>query len=197
MLDPFTEEETDEDDIGATPTTSPFIFNSLTSKVFRIVGLFMVVMGGTFFWLYSGGLGDILRLFLDRVPQNVLDEVAARNDIDPSGMDLGELIEAMDIVVALHPVEVLIFEAKVSALAGLVATLPVILFYAWPAAKERGLVYGDRRTFVVWGRFACRLRRRNLSRVFLSRQRSSRIWSRTRSATDGHLPPGSRASSGS
>jgi len=120
--------------------------------VFRIVGLFMVVMGGTFFWLYSGGLGDILRLFLDRVPQNVLDEVATRNDIDPSGMDLGELIEAMDIVVALHPVEVLIFEAKVSALAGLVATtLPVILFYAWPAAKERGLVYGDRRTFVVWG----------------------------------------------
>jgi len=151
MLDPFTEEETDEDDIGGYAYDIAFIFNSLTSKVFRIVGLFMVVMGGTFFWLYSGGLGDILRLFLDRVPQNVLDEVATRNDIDPSGMDLGELIEAMDIVVALHPVEVLIFEAKVSALAGLVATLPVILFYAWPAAKERGLVYGDRRTFVVWG----------------------------------------------
>ncbi|MFB1065674.1 twin-arginine translocase subunit TatC [Natrinema sp. H-ect4] len=151
MLDPFTEEETDEDDIGGYAYDIAFIFNSLTSKVFRIVGLFMVVMGGTFFWLYSGGLGDILRLFLDRVPQNVLDEVATRNDIDPSGMDLGELIEAMDIVVALHPVEVLIFEAKVSALAGLVATLPVILYYAWPPAKERGLVYGDRRTFVVWG----------------------------------------------
>ncbi|WP_226039728.1 twin-arginine translocase subunit TatC [Natrinema sp. DC36] len=151
MLDPFTEDETTEDDIGGYAYDIAFIFNSLTSKVFRIVGLFMVVMGGTFFWLYSGGLGDILRLFLDRVPQHVLDEVASRNDIDPSGMNLGELIEAMDIVVALHPVEVLIFEAKVSALAGLVATLPVILFYAWPAAKERGLVYGDRRTFVVWG----------------------------------------------
>ncbi|QLK24441.1 twin-arginine translocase subunit TatC [Natrinema zhouii] len=150
MLDPFTEEETDEDDIGGYAYDIAFIFNSLTSKVFRIVGLFMVVMGGTFFWLYSGGLGDVLRLFLDRVPRHVLEEVVEEG-ADPSRMDLGELIEAMDIVVALHPVEVLIFEAKVSALAGLVATLPVILFYAWPPAKERGLVYGDRRTFVVWG----------------------------------------------
>ncbi|OAQ52972.1 preprotein translocase subunit TatC [Natrinema mahii] len=151
MLDPFTEDETTEDDIGGYAYDIAFIFNSLTSKMFRIVGLFMVVMGGTFFWLYSGGLGDVLRLFLDRVPQHVLDEVAARNDIDPSQMTLDELIEAMDIVVALHPVEVLIFEAKVSALAGFVAVLPLILFYAWPAAKERGLVYGDRRTFLVWG----------------------------------------------
>ncbi len=151
MLDPFTEDETTEDDIGGYAYDIAFILNSLTSKVFRIVGLFMVVMGGTFFWLYSGGLGDVLRLFLDRVPQHVLDEVAARNDIDPSQMSLDELIEAMDIVVALHPVEVLIFEAKVSALAGIVAVLPLILYYAWPAAKERGLVYGDRRTFVVWG----------------------------------------------
>ncbi len=150
MLDPFTEEETDEDDIGGYAYDIAFIFNSLTSKVFRIVGLFMVVMGGTFFWLYSGGLGDVLRLFLDRVPRHVLEEVVAEG-ADPSTMSLAELIEAMDIVVALHPVEVLIFEAKVSALAGLVATLPVILFYAWPPAKERGLVYGDRRTFVVWG----------------------------------------------
>ncbi|MFC6766717.1 twin-arginine translocase subunit TatC [Natrinema soli] len=149
MLDPFTEEETDEDDIGGYAYDIAFIFNSLTSKVFRIVGLFMVVMGGTFFWLYSGGLGDVLRLFLDRVPRHVLEEVV-REGADPSTMSLGELIEAMDIVVALHPVEVLIFEAKVSALAGLVATLPLVLFYAWPPAKERGLVYGDRRTFVVW-----------------------------------------------
>ena len=151
MLDPFTEDETTEDDIGGYAYDIAFIFNSLTSKVFRIVGLFMVVMGGTFFWLYSDGLGEILKLFLNRVPQHVLDEVATRNGIDPAEMSFQELIEAMDIVVALHPVEVLIFEAKVSALAGLVATLPLVLFYAWPAAKERGLVYGDRRTFVVWG----------------------------------------------
>ncbi|WP_222915845.1 twin-arginine translocase subunit TatC [Natrinema sp. SYSU A 869] len=150
MLDPFTEEETDEDDIGGYAYDIAFIFNSLTSKVFRIVGLFMVVMGGTFFWLYSGGLGDVLRLFLDRVPRHVLEEVVEEG-ADPSTMSLGELIEAMDIVIALNPVEVLIFEAKVSALAGIIAALPLLLFYAWPPAKERGLVYGDRRTFVVWG----------------------------------------------
>ncbi|RZH68748.1 twin-arginine translocase subunit TatC [Natrinema altunense] len=150
MLDPFTEDETTEDDIGGYAYDIAFIFNSLTSKVFRIVGLFMVVMGGTFFWLYSGGLGDILKLFLDRVPRHVLEEVVEEG-VDPSTLSLPDLIEKMDIVVALHPVEVLIFEAKVSALAGLVVTLPVILFYAWEPAKERGLVYGDRRTFIVWG----------------------------------------------
>ncbi|ELY79548.1 twin-arginine translocase subunit TatC [Natrinema gari] len=150
MLDPFTEDETSEDDIGGYAYDIAFIFNSLTSKVFRIVGLFMVVMGGTFFWLYSDGLGNILKLFLDRVPRHVLEEVVGKG-VDPSTLTLSELIEKMDIVIALNPVEVLIFEAKVSALAGFVAALPVILFYAWEPAKERGLVYGDRRTFIVWG----------------------------------------------
>ncbi|SEQ72217.1 twin-arginine translocase subunit TatC [Natrinema salaciae] len=150
MLDPFTEDETTEDDIGGYAYDIAFVFNSLTSKVFRIVGLFMLVMGGTFFWLYSGGIGAVLRLFLDRVPRHVLEKIVGEG-VDPSTLTLQELITEMDIVVALHPVEVLIFEAKVSALAGLVAALPVILYYAWPPAKERGLVYGDRRTFVVWG----------------------------------------------
>ncbi len=151
MIDPFTEDETTEEDIGGYAYDLAFIFNSLTSKMFRLVGLFMVVMGGAFFWLYSGGLGSILRLFLDRVPDSVLDEVAVRNDIDPAEMTLDQLIDQLDIVIALHPVEVLIFEVKVSTLAAVVAVLPMVLYYAWPAAKERGLVYGDRRTFVVWG----------------------------------------------
>lgn len=150
MLDPFTEDETTEDDIGGYAYDLAFIFSSLTSKMFRIVGLFIVVMGGTFFWLYSGGIGSVLRLFLDQVPRHVLEEVVGEG-VDPSTLSLVELIQQMDIVVALHPVEVLIFEAKVSALAGIVAVLPMILFYAWPAAKERGLVYGDRRTFILWG----------------------------------------------
>ncbi|QCS40942.1 twin-arginine translocase subunit TatC [Natrinema versiforme] len=150
MLDPFTEDETTEDDIGGYAYDIAFVLNSLTSKVFHIVGLFMIVMGGTFFWLYSGGLRDVLRLFLDQVPRDVLEEVVA-DGVDPSTLTLQELIAEMDIVIALNPVEVLIFEAKISALAGLVFSMPLALFYAWPAAKERGLVYGDRRTFVVWG----------------------------------------------
>jgi sec-independent protein translocase protein TatC len=148
MLDPFTEDETTEDDIGGYAYDIAFILNSLASRMFIIVGMFMAVMGGTFFWLYSDGLGNVLRLFLDRIPRDVLEEVV-EGDIDPNA-PLAELIDKMDIVVALHPVEVLIFEAKVSALAGLVAVLPVVLYFAWPAAKERGLVYGDRRTFIVW-----------------------------------------------
>ncbi|ELY90151.1 Sec-independent periplasmic protein translocase [Natrialba hulunbeirensis JCM 10989] len=151
MLDPFTEEETDEDDIGGYAYDIAFILNSLTSKMFRIVAVFMVVMGGTFFWLYQGGLGWILTMFLDRVPEHILHEVAVRNDVDPAGMTLDELIMEMDIVIALHPVEVLIFEVKVSVLAAIVAILPMVLYYGWPAMKERGLVRGDRRVFVVWG----------------------------------------------
>ncbi|RQG97433.1 twin-arginine translocase subunit TatC [Natrarchaeobius oligotrophus] len=151
MLDPFTEEETTEDDIGGYAYDIAFVFNSLTSKMFRIVGLFMLVMGGTFAWLYSGGLGRILETFLDRVPDYVLEEVAVRNGVDPEGLSFQELIMQMDIVIALHPVEVLIFEVKVSVLAAIITVLPLVLYYAWPAMKERGLAYGDRRIFVVWG----------------------------------------------
>ncbi len=150
MLDPFTEDETTEDDIGGYAYDLVFIFNSLTSKMFRLVGLFMVVMAGTFFWLYQGGVGDTLTLFLDRVPQDVLDTIAIENDAE-TGMDAAGLLEHTDIVIALHPVEVLIFAVKVSVLAGIVAVLPLLLYYAWPAARERGLVRGDERVFLVWG----------------------------------------------
>ncbi|SDR27336.1 twin-arginine translocase subunit TatC [Natronobacterium texcoconense] len=151
MLDPFTEEETTEDDIGGYAYDIAFVFNSLTSKMFRIVGLLMVVMGGTFFWLYQGGLRQVLTTFLGQVPEAILQEVAVRNGVDPSGMPLDELIMQMDIVIALHPVEVLIFNVKVSVIASVIAVLPLILYYAWPALKERGMVYGDRRIFIVWG----------------------------------------------
>jgi sec-independent protein translocase protein TatC len=54
-------------------------------------------------------------------------------------------------IVALHPVEVLIFEIKVSVIFAAVATLPVLLYYAWPALKERGLAAGDRNVLLLWG----------------------------------------------
>lgn len=151
MLDPFTEDETTEDDIGGYAYDIAFILNSLTSKAFRIVAVFMTVLAGSFFWLYSGGLRNVLETFLARVPEDVLHEVAVRNDVDPAGMGLSDLIDQMNIVIALHPVEVLIFNVQVSTLAAIVAVLPMVLYYSWPAAKKRGLVYGDRRVFVVWG----------------------------------------------
>ncbi len=151
MLDPFTEDETTEDDIGGYAYDLVFIFNSLTSKMFRLVGLFMIVMAGMFFWLYQGGVRDVLLLFLGQMPQDVLEAVAVENELDPEGMTLDAFIDQTNIVIALHPVEVLIFAVKVSVLAGIVAILPLLLYYSWPAAKERGLVRGDERVFLLWG----------------------------------------------
>jgi sec-independent protein translocase protein TatC len=54
-------------------------------------------------------------------------------------------------IVTLHPVEALIFMIKVSVVFGAAATLPLLLYYAWPALKERGFARGDRRFLLVWG----------------------------------------------
>ena len=51
----------------------------------------------------------------------------------------------------LHPVEALIFMIKVSVVFGAAATLPLLLYYAWPALKKRGLARGDRRVLLAWG----------------------------------------------
>ncbi|MFC4986223.1 twin-arginine translocase subunit TatC [Saliphagus infecundisoli] len=152
ILNSFTEEETTEEDIGGYAYDIAFIFQSLTSRMFRIVGLFMVVMGGVFMGLYSGGLGIILETFVSNVPRELLVSLAELQgtDISPSA-DTQTLIQEGDFVIALHPVEVLIFEVKVSVIAGIIAVLPLILYYAWPALKERGLARGDRRVFIVWG----------------------------------------------
>ncbi|GAB3041841.1 twin-arginine translocase subunit TatC [Natronobiforma cellulositropha] len=152
VVDAFTEEETTEDDIGGYAYDIAFIFQSLTSKMFYLVGLFMVVMGGTFIWLYSGGLQIILEQFASGIPEEYLVEVARQKGADLDGTEsTRELIDQSGFVIALHPVEVLIFEVKVSLIAGIVSILPLSLYFAWPAMKERGLAYGDRRTFIVWG----------------------------------------------
>ncbi|WP_440772186.1 twin-arginine translocase subunit TatC [Natronorubrum sp. DTA28] len=149
MLDPFTEEETTEDDIGGYAYDLAFIVDSLTSKTIYIVGVFMAVLGGTFLALYQGGFGIILAQFVDRVPPEVLDEVTddavATDEITP------ELIGELGLVIALHPVEVLIFMVKVSTILAFIAIAPMIMYWGWPAAKERGLVRGDPRVFLVWG----------------------------------------------
>ncbi|WP_135364855.1 twin-arginine translocase subunit TatC [Halosimplex halophilum] len=129
VVDSFTEEETTEDDIGGYYYDIAFILESLTSRAFRIVGLFGIVMAATFVFLYQGGIGRLRQIFFGRMPE-------------------GQIAQA-DIV-TLHPAEALIFEIKFATLLGLVATLPLILYYAWPRLKERGLVGGDRRLLGLW-----------------------------------------------
>ena len=152
MLDPFTEEETTEEDIGGYAYDLAFIVDSLTSKMIYLVGIFMAVLAGSFFWLYTGGIGYVLAVFVRQVPDSVLEDVAERNDatIDDD-MSTLELIQQLDFVIALHPVEVLIFIVKVSTLLAIIAVLPFLLYWAWPAIQERGLARGDRRVFAIWG----------------------------------------------
>ncbi|RKD93598.1 twin-arginine translocase subunit TatC [Halopiger aswanensis] len=155
MLDPFTEDETTEDDIGGYAYDLAFIVDSLTSKTIYIVGVFMAVLGGTFLALYQGGFGIILAQFVDRVPDEVLAEVADGEEAYLGGemttQATIQLLQDLGLVVALEPVEVLIFMVKVSTILGFVSVLPLICYWGWPAAKERGLVTGDSRIFLVWG----------------------------------------------
>ena len=131
VLGAFSEDEVDEDDIGGYAYDLAFVAESLTSKSFRLVGVFMGVMALTFFGLYQGGIARLHRQFVSRMP----DEYTA-----------GEVA-----IVTLHPVEALIFMIKVSVIFGAAATLPLVLYYAWPSLKERGFARGDRRVLLVWG----------------------------------------------
>jgi sec-independent protein translocase protein TatC len=133
MFDSITDDDTDPDDIGGYYHDLRFIASSLRSKAFRIFFVFIAVMVGVFYFLYSGGIGRIREDFLARLP-----EAVGTSDI-----------ESVRIVV-LHPVEALVFEVKISVLMGAIATLPVLLYYAWPALKERGLASGNRNVFFGW-----------------------------------------------
>ncbi|QPV64733.1 twin-arginine translocase subunit TatC [Halosimplex litoreum] len=129
VVDSFTEEETTEDDIGGYYYDIAFILESLTSRAFRIVGLFGIVMAATFVFLYQGGINTLRKAFFGQMPES--QQVQAN-------------------IVTLHPAEALIFEIKFATLLGLVATFPLILYYVWPRLKERGLVGGDRRLLGLW-----------------------------------------------
>ena len=131
VVNAFTEEETDEDDIGGYYYDIAFILNSLRSRMFHITAVFMLVLAVTFGALYRGGLGYVKRDFLSRLPAEVRPEELQ--------------------VITLHPVEALVFEVKISTLFAAVAVLPMLLYYAWPALRERGLIRGDRRAVYLWG----------------------------------------------
>jgi len=130
IVDAFTEEETTDEDIGGYYTDIAFILESITSRAFRIVGLFGVVMAGTFIYLYRGGIKEVKDAFLARMPESQTGQV-----------DL----------VALHPVEALVFEIKVSTLLAAIVTLPLVLYYMWPRLRERGVVRGDQSVIATWG----------------------------------------------
>ncbi len=122
VVNSFTEEERTEDDIGGYFYDLQFILSSLTSKSFRIIGLFVVVMGSVFTVMYQGGLKVLKNDFLSRLPPSV-----TNSDVQ---------------IVPLHPVEMLIFDVKLSVIAGIVAVTPLLLYYMTPALNDRGFVSG-------------------------------------------------------
>ncbi|WP_049937589.1 twin-arginine translocase subunit TatC [Haloplanus natans] len=130
FLDEFTGGEKDEDDIGGYYTDIAFILDSLTSRAFRIAAFFGIVLASTFGWLYTGGIGRVFEQFLSQLPSQVTPE-----DIN---------------VVALHPMEALIFEVKFSTLVAAAATFPIVMYYAWPALRDRGFVRGNRNVIFGW-----------------------------------------------
>ncbi len=130
IVDPFTEDETTEDDIGGYYYDIRFILDSLTSRAIWIVVTFMVVLAGSFMWLYLGGIGQIREMFFQNMPPALVDEPE---------------------IVVLHPVEALIFMLKFSTLLAAVSILPIVLYFAWPAIEERGLSAGDRDIVLWWG----------------------------------------------
>ncbi len=130
MAAAFAEEETTEDDIGGYYYDLRFVVGSLRSKSFRIIGVFMTVVALTFTYLYQGGIGAIKRDFLIHLPEGV-----PTSEVN---------------IVLLHPVEALAFEMKVSLLVGVVAVLPLLLYYAWPAIESRELARANRNVFFVW-----------------------------------------------
>jgi sec-independent protein translocase protein TatC len=123
------EEEAAEDDIGGYYTDLKFIFDSLRSRSFRIVAVFGAVMAAAFTWLYLGGLGTVRGDLERRVPAE---------------------IEGGINIITLHPVEALIFMVKFSVMLGIFAAFPVVLYYAWPALRERGFVAGRVRQVYLW-----------------------------------------------
>jgi sec-independent protein translocase protein TatC len=131
MLSAFTEDERDEEDIGGYIYDIAFVLDSVTSKAFWLVGTFMVVLAVTFGALYTGGIGFLRDLFLRRLPAGVVAE-----EVD---------------IVTLHPVEALIFQIKLATIVAAIATLPILLYFAWPALKDRGLARGNRNVLLVWG----------------------------------------------
>jgi sec-independent protein translocase protein TatC len=162
MADAFTEDETTEDEIGGYLYDARFVLSSLASKSFRLIAVFMIVLAGTFAWLYSGGIGQLKQTFLDRLPTSVVgvngplvEPSSVTGGVAPlspefvvgvsQGMDPG-LVD----IVTLHPVEALVFEVKVATIAGAIATLPLLLYYAWPALADRGAVSGDRGVLFTW-----------------------------------------------
>ncbi|GAB3691937.1 hypothetical protein GCM10028857_29920 [Salinarchaeum chitinilyticum] len=140
MLSSFASEERDEDEIGGYMYDIGFVLDSMRSRMFVIVATFIGVFTACFAYLYTVGIKQIMEVFISEVPNDALAPGQRATD-------------ATDVVIALHPVEVLIFIVKFSGVVAILVTLPLFLYYAWPALQQRGIApgSGERWAFLMWG----------------------------------------------
>ncbi|WP_336343049.1 twin-arginine translocase subunit TatC [Halalkalicoccus ordinarius] len=124
-------EEKDEDDIGGYIYDIKYIADSLRSRLFVIFAVFGLVLMGTFTFFYLGGVRVITEDFVSRMPAAIVSVEDFR-------------------IIDLHPVETLIFIIKVSTMLAALAILPMLLYYAWPAMRDRGLTTGQRSVVYEW-----------------------------------------------
>ena len=106
------------------------LLETLRRSVVHVGVTFVLVAASVFTALHWGGLEAISR------------DLRARLS-DPAGAD-------QLTVVSLYPTEVLGFEMKVSVALGVVLTIPLGLYHAWPALRRRGYVRGERRAVAGW-----------------------------------------------
>jgi sec-independent protein translocase protein TatC len=166
VLNPFTEDELDEEDIGGYFYDIQFILSSLKSRLFAIFAVFTGVLGASFAGLYYGAINVIVDRLVEQVPSEEFQQSGGIPGTVPADAVLpdpsrpGYAQEAAnagsstptDILVALHPVEVLVFIVKFSVVLATAVTLPLVLYYAWPAIQDRGfMTEARRRTFLTWG----------------------------------------------
>jgi len=116
---------------GGYYTDIMFVLDSLRSRSFGLVVTFLIAMVGTFMAFYLGGLGVIRENFLSRMPPQLVDEASLE-------------------IITLHPVEAVLFIVKVSVLAGVLAVLPMVGYYTWPALKQLGAVRGNQWVVFLW-----------------------------------------------
>lgn len=108
-----------------------FVLDTLSSRSFRIIMVFLTTLTVVFGWLYIGGIQRVYLDFLARMPSAVRPEDVLS-------------------VVALHPMEALVFQVKFAAIIAALLTLPVIAYYSWPALREREIVRGRRGVIARW-----------------------------------------------
>ncbi|MFD1513419.1 twin-arginine translocase subunit TatC [Halomarina rubra] len=119
-----------DEELGGYYYDIAFVLDTLRSKSIRIVGVFIVVMATVFSWLSYGGIGSVQRDFLRRLPPQIHPEELS--------------------VITLHPAEALVFEMKFSLVVATAVTLPMVVYYSWPALRARKNLEMRSGTFLIW-----------------------------------------------